>query len=496
MNRVVENTYDSINRLTVETVTGSGAATTGYGYDDANNRVSMSKGGVTTNYTYNILNEMSGFTEGNRTVTFSYDQNGNRVLRTEGTAEDWYEWDYENRLVTMTKQSAGGTGTYTWGYDYRTRRVNLTTPAVPLTLVSFSGGTSVREFENGVATVDYVRGSDWGGGVGGILYTLRNGAPSFTHCNRRGDVTAKTDLTGNLTYQAEYEAFGKRTTETGATQDRQKSNTKDEDIPGYANEGFRFRDLETGMFISKDPIGYTLMQPADKWFLDGKQVSKEKYLRALYPGTYVDTDPAKSAKTTQGEQQDHVESSLDGNAVPGKLSHWHIAEPGQPNVYAYCQDNPWSKFDPEGLFESPAWMRTIIPGQVAWDNAVTSVENGNYGSAAINFTAMLGEQVIGVLSFGEGSAYFQGTRAATASSMDRIAINPNIYKNLERQLSENGSQSIYKGLKTAEKTLAQHEAKLAKILKEGGHPSQVERTIRNVKSQIETLKKFIKDKKI
>lgn len=42
----------------------------------------------------------------------------------------------------------------------------------------------------------------------------------------------------------------------GATQDRQKSNTKDEDIPGYANEGFRFRDLETGAFLSKDPAGF------------------------------------------------------------------------------------------------------------------------------------------------------------------------------------------------------------------------------------------------
>jgi YD repeat-containing protein len=215
--------------------------------------------------------------------------------------------------------------------------------------VVFSGGTSVREIENGVPTVDYVRGSDWGGGVGGILYTLRNGVSSFTHYNRRGDVTAKTDSAGKITYQAKYEAFGKRTSETGETLDRQKSNTKDEDIPGYANEGFRFRDLETGVFISKDPIGYVLMQPADKWFVDGNPVSQGEYLREVYPGTYADTDPAKSAKTTYEEKQGHVASSLDGNAAPGKLSHWHIAEPGQPNIYAYCLDNPWTKFDPEGL---------------------------------------------------------------------------------------------------------------------------------------------------
>ncbi|WP_256200615.1 RHS repeat-associated core domain-containing protein [Verrucomicrobium spinosum] len=44
--------------------------------------------------------------------------------------------------------------------------------------------------------------------------------------------------------------------ESGSTQDRQKSNSKDRDVPGYANEGFRYRDLETGAFLSKDPAGF------------------------------------------------------------------------------------------------------------------------------------------------------------------------------------------------------------------------------------------------
>jgi len=63
------------------------------------------------------------------------------------------------------------------------------------TKVVFSGGTSVQELSvGGPATpvVEYVRGSDYGGGVGGILYTLRGGAPSFNHYNSRGDVVAQT----------------------------------------------------------------------------------------------------------------------------------------------------------------------------------------------------------------------------------------------------------------------------------------------------------------
>ena len=45
--------------------------------------------------------------------------------------------------------------------------------------------------------------------------------------------------------------------------------------------------------------------------------------------------------------------------IPGETSHWHIAEPGQPNIYAFCQDNPWTKFDPEGL--SDIYLNRDVP---------------------------------------------------------------------------------------------------------------------------------------
>gem|GEM_PF-3275775 len=87
-NRVVTNAYDAINRLTSEAVTGSGAETTTFAYDDAHNRESMTKGATSTAYTYNVGNQLTGFTEGNRTASFAYDDNGNRATRTEGAAAD------------------------------------------------------------------------------------------------------------------------------------------------------------------------------------------------------------------------------------------------------------------------------------------------------------------------------------------------------------------------------------------------------------------------
>jgi len=47
-------------------------------------------------------------------------------------------------------------------------------------------------------------------------------------------------------------------------------------------------------------------------------------------------------------------------------------------------------------------------------------------------------------------------------------------------------------LKRAEKTLAEHIKKLPDMK----YKSQVERTIKNVTKQIETIKKFIQEKKI
>ena len=104
--------------------------------------------------------------------------------------------------------------------------------------------------------MEYIRGSDYGGGIGGVLYTIRSGARSYNAYNSRGDVVSKTNDANTITWQAAYEAFGIRTQEEGATEDRQKANTKDEDPTGLLNEGMRYRDLEFGIFLTRDPLGH------------------------------------------------------------------------------------------------------------------------------------------------------------------------------------------------------------------------------------------------
>ena len=273
--RTVTNTYDHTYRLATETAAevGGTIVTSTYGYDKNNNRTSKIVTGGSNPGTWTSVygttadgynsNQLKTVTKGGVLTTFQYDPNGNRSTKQVGGAMvQGYVFDFENRLITLADLTKGSFG-YT--YDHRTRRVGrdeLGGTGVPAASVkiSFSGGLSVQEYTAGTGTpnVETIRGSDYGGGIGGVLYTIRSGARSYNAYNSRGDVVSKTDGGGSITWQSSYEAFGTRTQEQGTTADRQKANTKDEDPTGLLNEGFRYRDLETGVFITRDPMGFVL----------------------------------------------------------------------------------------------------------------------------------------------------------------------------------------------------------------------------------------------
>ena len=73
----------------------------------------------------------------------------------------------------------------------------------------------------------------------------------------------------------------------------------------------------------------------------------------------------------------------------------------QFNRYRYAAGNPYRYFDPDGRAESPAWMRYTIPGQVTWDAAVTSAEQGKYGLAAAGGAVAIAEGVMGIVTLGQ-----------------------------------------------------------------------------------------------
>lgn len=281
--RIVTNTYDRQGRLVTETadsLNSSNAVTksvlTTYSYSKANNRtlknLQVTEGGVLTenvdqSYSYGNAqngknsNQLDSYLDGAtaQTTSYTYDAAGNRETKSvNGALKETYGWDSRGRLTSLN--GTGSADDYTYGYDCRSRRVirNESGAGGANTTVSFSGGSSVFETVGSATQVEFIRGSDYGGGIGGILYSLRgsNPDPRFNAYNSRGDVVAQTGTNGTVTWQATYEAFGTRTEEDGNNPDRQKANTKEEDPTGLLNEGFRYRDLATGMFISRDPLGF------------------------------------------------------------------------------------------------------------------------------------------------------------------------------------------------------------------------------------------------
>lgn len=335
--------YDDNNRLLSETIQlrSNGSAPpvdqslTEYSYDEANNRASKTVtrlAGTSTEagendvghwaYGYNAANQLVSWEKWDepggslqKSATLSYDDTGNRTSQTitgyaansapSALGSTLYTWDAQDRLASVTMPDGS---THAYEYDYRTRRIGTRSDGIlpsgggptttKHTAIVFSGGLSVAEWEqsglsfssiSGSATVEYTRGPDMGGGVGGLLYTARSdtsGSPPsalsptlrYNLNNGRGDIVAQADQGANLTWTASYEAYGKRTKETGTNADKQRANTKDEDPTGLLNEGFRYRDIETGVWLSRDPAGfvdgpnlyaYVLQNPWTGWDPDG-----------------------------------------------------------------------------------------------------------------------------------------------------------------------------------------------------------------------------------
>lgn len=80
------------------------------------------------------------------------------------------------------------------------------------------------------------------------------------------------------------------------------------------------------------------------------------------------------------------------------------ANAGSFNRYWYASNNPYKYIDPDGRFESPAYLLSTVPGQGSFDAGMTSLEGGQYGMAAAHFGAMLGEQALTVATLGYGKA--------------------------------------------------------------------------------------------
>ena len=108
---------------------------------------------------------------------------------------------------------------------------------------------------------------------------------------------------------------------------------------------------------------------------------------------------------------------------------WDPSDPGVgTDRYGYSLGDPVNKSDPNGhewlwdeeegwRWESHWLLRSLVPGQVAWDRSVTYAGKGDFRGAALNAGLVIGEQVMTVVTAGGSMVPRKvATEAGTAAS--------------------------------------------------------------------------------
>ena len=266
--------YDPLYRLTDETYTlagFSGSASSGayaYAYDLAGNRLTKTVDGVNTTYNHDDLNRLLSESTGGVATTYGYDLNGSRTAKNiTGGDQATYAYDTHGRLVSA---SINGHVVLEADYDHRTRRIEKRSigkgnqPGGPLeaTRYRYDGGTSFQELDDaGLIELELIRGTGMGGGIGSVLYNVRDDAGVLTTeyfaYNAVGHTSALLDASGDVSKVYAYEAFGNIVGENGSSKNDKLANTKERDwSTALDNHGFRYYDPSTGRYVTRDPLGY------------------------------------------------------------------------------------------------------------------------------------------------------------------------------------------------------------------------------------------------
>lgn len=255
------SSYDSLGQVAsweTSRTTGTEAV---YSWDEAGNPTSYDG----TSFTPDSLNQIS---------EFGYDDDGN--LASDG---DWqYEYDANNRLVSMTSNSLNRS--LEFAFDYQGRRVekkywaNASKSGTPSKQLRFAYQEMelIAEFElvsgNWVLSKSFHWGldlSDTRGGAGGAMGLLMwrdhiAGEDYYPSYDLNGNVTGLLDDSGDYVAWYEYDAFGKVPAgySGGTMKDenpiRFSTQYTDEET-GLVYYGFRYYDPSKGRFLNRDPIG-------------------------------------------------------------------------------------------------------------------------------------------------------------------------------------------------------------------------------------------------
>ncbi len=278
LDRTVEYSYDSLYRLTSETITeGEKVTCYTYAYDNVSNRTLKTENGAATEYVYNALNQLVSDSK----TTYEYDLNGN-LIRVIGSAQSaLYEYNAENKLVKATVQNGVLVTEESYTYDYEGNRTSKSTHKsngefeYTKYLNDNSNLTNVLAEidENGTAKCTYTIGAD-------LISQERDGNVSVYLYDGHGSVVGLANESGVVTDTYSYDAFGNLLKSTGSTKNCYRyCGEQFDETTGLYYLRARYMDTSTGRFISQDSYQGSISDP----------VSLHKYLYAnANPVMYTD----------------------------------------------------------------------------------------------------------------------------------------------------------------------------------------------------------------
>jgi len=263
--------YDDLLRLTRELVTdGNGALVyeSSFTYDLVGNRTRQVRTAAdgpteTTTYAYDgrdrLLTEMA--VDGSVT-TYGWDVNGNLVAKIDSEGSTTYEWDIENRLLSV--ELPGGTVREN---SYDADGVRLTSTLTlgsggPMPSINYVSDTSgplsqvIAEMTTaGVLETVYPRGLQ-------LLGLLRTEEQRYVHSDHLGSVRALTEPTASITDSFNYEAFGTRLDPVAGHESPFLFAGEQRDpATGLYYLRARWMDPEVGWFASLDPFAGAAREP-------------------------------------------------------------------------------------------------------------------------------------------------------------------------------------------------------------------------------------------
>ncbi|MGF1498799.1 MAG: tandem-95 repeat protein [Elainellaceae cyanobacterium] len=245
-----------------------------YSYDDAAQLVQVEhSGGASETYNFDANgNRESSSVHGNEYVTgdnnrlesdgiynYDYDNEGNLIRRTETATGEVREftWDYRNRLVSITDETADGRTIQeiTYTYDAFDRRLSETINGKTTHFVS-DGATLWAELNDANEVIArYLPGTE----IDELLARYRTEDGTAWHLtDRLNTVRGIVDAVGDLINEIEYDSFGRKLSETNPEAGDRFGFTGreyDEDTGLYYYRA-RYYAPELGRFINQDPIGF------------------------------------------------------------------------------------------------------------------------------------------------------------------------------------------------------------------------------------------------